>query len=183
MPLILRCLISVKVDIPFFRGPSASERGHLKSKEKGQLSIHISGSDETVAVILRTVISVFQFSVNGAAADLCGELAWEISKNSKGAGKRVAPENLETMVTPLEVPTTNQTSQTDAGVQGNLLREYEQKFADLPEHVQLTKLCSNASLAKTAEKVKYLTTLDDEELDRLKGSCREYTLRRSDQSS
>ena len=29
----------------------------------------------------------------------------------------------------------------------------------------------------------HFTTLDDEELDRLKGSCREYTLPRNDQSS
>ena len=101
----------------------------------------------------------------------------------KGTEKTVAPKNLETMVMPPEVSTTNQTSQTDAGVQGNLLREYEQKFADLPEHVQMTKLCSNAGLAKTVEKVQYFMTLDDEELEILKGSCREYTLPRSDQSS
>ena len=94
-----------------------------------------------------------------------------------------APENLETMVKPPEVSTTNQTSQTDARVQGNLLRDYEQRFEDLPEHAQLTKLPSNAGLAKTVEKGQYFTTLDDDQLDRLKGSCREYTLPRSDQSS
>ena len=74
-------------------------------------------------------------------------------------------------------------SPTDARVQGNLLREYEQKFANLPEHLQLTKVCSNAGLAKTVEKGYYITTLDDTELDKLKGSCRQYTLLRSDQSS
>ena len=65
------------------------------------------------------------------------------------------------------------------------MQEYrdDQKFANLPEHLQLTKLCSNAGLAKTVEKGQYFTTLDDTELDRLKGSCREYTLPRSDQSS
>ena len=84
---------------------------------------------------------------------------------------------------PPEVSTTDQASPTDARVQGNFLREYEQKFADLPEHLQLTTLCSNAGLAKTVEKGQYFTTLDDTELDRLKGSCREYTLPRSDQSS
>ena len=87
------------------------------------------------------------------------------------------------MVMPPEVSTTDQASPTDARVQGNFLREYEQKFADLPEHFQLTTLCSNAGLAKTVEKGQYFTTLDDTELDRLKGSCREYTLPRSDQSS
>ena len=68
----------------------------------------------------------------------------------------MAPENLETMVMPPEVSTTNQTSQTDSGVQGNLLRKHDQKFADPPEHVQLTKLSSNAGLAKTVEKKRVL---------------------------
>ena len=80
---------------------------------------------------------------------------------------------------PLEISTTNQTFQTDAGVQGNVLRKYEQRFADLPEHAKLTKLCS---VAKTVEKGQYFTTLDDDQFDRLNGSCREYTLPRSDQS-
>ena len=34
--------------------------------------------------------------------------------------------------------------QTDADVQGNLLHEYEQKFAEPIEQEKLTKLCSNA---------------------------------------
>ena len=45
----------------------------------------------------------------------------------------------------------------------------------------MTTLCSNASLAKTEKQ--YFATLDDTELDKLKGSCREYTLPRSDKSS
>ena len=48
---------------------------------------------------------------------------------------------------------------------------------------QLTKLCSNTGLANTVEEEQYFTTLDDTELDKLKGSCREYTLLRSDKSS
>ena len=84
---------------------------------------------------------------------------------------------------PLEVSTTDQISPTDARVQGNLLREFEQKFANLPDHLQLTELCSNAGLAKTVEKGHLFTRLDDTEIDRVEGSCREYTLPRSDQSS
>ena len=114
---------------------------------------------------------------------MCEELAWEIPKCSKGTGKPVRLDNLETMVMPPEVSTTDQISPTDARVQGNLLREYDQKFANLPEHPQLIKLCSNAGIAKTVEKGQYLTTLDDTELYRVKGSCRVYTLPRSDQSS
>ena len=44
-------------------------------------------------------------------------------------------------------------------------------------------MCSNASLVKTVATRQYFTTLDDAELDKLGGSCREYTLPRDDQSS
>ena len=67
---------------------------------------------------------------------MCEELAWEFFKFSKGTEKPVALDNLETMVMPPEVSTTDQNSPTDARVPGNLLREYEQKFA-------------NASIVKT----------------------------------
>ena len=84
---------------------------------------------------------------------------------------------------PTELSSTNQTFSTDEREQGDLLHDYVRKFANLPIHLQVTKLCSNAGLAKTVEKGQYFTTLDDTELDRLKGSCREYTLLRSDKSS
>ena len=63
---------------PVFRGSSALERGDLKSKGKGKLSVHFFGDDKTVAVVLRTIISVNQLSIYGAVADTCEELAWEI---------------------------------------------------------------------------------------------------------
>ena len=69
---------------PVFRGSSAFERGGLMSKGKGKLYVHFNDSDETIELILRTVISVNELSVYGAAADMCGELAWEIFRNSKG---------------------------------------------------------------------------------------------------
>ena len=87
------------------------------------------------------------------------------------------------MVIPTELPTANQIPQTDAEVQGNLFCDCEQKFADLPELEKLTKLCSNAGFSKNIEKGQFFITLDDDTPDSLQGSCREYTLSRSDQSS
>ena len=69
---------------PVFRGSSAFEREELKSKGEGRSTIHFNGSDETIEVILRTGISVNQLSIYGAVADMCGYLAWEVSRNSKG---------------------------------------------------------------------------------------------------
>ena len=53
-----------------FRASSAVERGKFKRKGKGVKSIHFSGSDDTIELILRTVTSVNQLSVYGAVADL-----------------------------------------------------------------------------------------------------------------
>ena len=150
---------------------SAFERGDLKGKGKGKLFIHFKGSDETVEVL----------SVYAEVAAMCEELAWEMSKCSKDTANSVALANLETTVMPPEVSTTDPISPTDTSVQGNLLREHEQKLASLPEHLQLTKLCSYAGLAKTVEEGLHFTTRDDTELDRLKGSCRQ-NFPRSNQS-
>ena len=65
-------------------------------------------------------------------------------------------------------------SQTDADVQRNLLREYEQKLAELPEQQKLTKLCSNAGFSKAIDKGHFCIALDEEGLDDMKTSCRDY---------
>ena len=125
---------------PVFRATSALGRGEMKRKRTGKKSFHFNGCDETIEWILRTGISINQLSVYGAAADLCKEMA----RDSSGAGKPAANENVESMVTPTEFPIAYPVSQTDAEEQRELLREYEQKFAELLEQDKLTKLCSNA---------------------------------------
>ena len=84
---------------------------------------------------------------------------------------------------PTEFPTANPISQTDVDVQGNLSREYEQKFAAPPEHQKLTKLCSNAGFSKNIDKGQLFFTLDEEGPGGMKTSCREYTLHRSEETS
>ena len=107
--------------------------------------------------------------------DMCDELAWRISGCSESTRKPVAQNNSETMVIPTELSTTNKTPRTNETVQGNLLHDCERQFANLPDHLQLIKLCSNAGIAKTVAKGQYFTTLDDAELDKLGGSYRKYT--------
>ena len=101
--------------------PPVPWKEELKFKGEGNISVHFNGSDETIVLILRTIISVNQLSAYGAVADLCKEFATRRN------------ENLESMVFPTEFPTANTISQTDADVQVNLLREGEQKFAELLE--------------------------------------------------
>ena len=71
---------------PVFRAGSAIERGELKNKD----------NDDTIELILRTVISVNQLSVYGAVTDLCKDSA----RDSSSAGKPAANEPLESMVSP-----------------------------------------------------------------------------------
>ena len=144
-----------------FRASSALERGDLKSKGKGKLSIHFCGDDKTVEVVLRTIISVNQLSIYGAVEDMCDELACRISDCSERTGKLVVT------VIPTELMTTNKSLRTDEIVQGNLLQNYEHKFANIPYLLQLTKLCSNVGITKTVAREQYSTTLDHAELDKL----------------
>ena len=150
-----------------FLGSCALERRNLKSKGKGKLSFHFCGDDGTAEVVLRTIISVIQLSIHGVVADICDELAWRLSGCSESTRKLVAHNNSETMVMPTELSTTNKTPQTSETVQGNLIHDYERKFAILPDHLQLIKPCSNAGIAKTVAKGQYFTTFDDAELDKL----------------
>ena len=53
---------------------------------------------------------------------------------------------------PTELSTTNKTPRINDTVQGNVLHDYEQKFAILPDHLRLIKLCSNVGITKTVTK-------------------------------
>ena len=107
----------------------------------------------------------------------------ELAKDSPSERKHAEDENWESMVVPTEFPDANTIHQTDMSVQGNLLREYEQKFAELPEDQKLTKLCSDAGFSKNIEKRQFFITLDEEGPGDTKTSCREYTLPRSEETS
>ena len=158
---------------PIFRATG----GEMRSKEKGKKSIHFNGSEENIELILRTVISVNQLSIYGAAADLYKEL----SKNSRASGKPEANEHLETVEFPTELPFAD--LHTDAELQGNVLQDYERKFEQLPEDQKLSKLCCDDGL-KIVEKGQFFITLDEEEGPiEMNNLCREYTLPRSEEAS
>ena len=79
---------------------------------------------------------------------------------------------------PTELMTINFSPRTDENAQRNLLINYEQKFSNLPYHLQWTKQCSNVRITKTSAKGNYFTTVDDAELEHLGDSCRENTFPR-----
>ena len=105
----------------------------------------------------------------------------ELSNDSEVAGKPAANEDLESMEIPTELATAD--PHTNARLEGNLLRDYEHKFEQLPEDQKLSKLCCDAGL-KILEKGQFYITLDEEEgPDEMKNLCREYTLPRSEEAS
>ena len=96
---------------PKFQATSPLERGELKSKGGGKKTIHHNGSEETVELILRTIISVNQLSIYGAAADMRNELDPDYAEIVI----------CESLVIPTESADANATSQSStSSAQGNL---------------------------------------------------------------
>ena len=87
---------------PIFQATSPLERRELKSKGGGKKTIYYNGSEETVELILRTVISVNQLSIHGAVADLCNELDPDYAES----------EICESLVIPTESANANTPSQS-----------------------------------------------------------------------
>ena len=89
---------------PMFRASSALKKKELRSIVGSKWTIHFNGSDQIVELMLCTVMSANQFSIQGAVADICTE----VSKDTMASGKpeaRAAQDPLETMQIPIAPPT------------------------------------------------------------------------------
>ena len=112
---------------PVLRGSSASEGGDLKSKGKGNLSIHFCGDDNTAEGSshdhLRQSAQCLR-SMSGHVRRAGLQNLW-LFRTYK---ELVAQDNPETMVIPTELSTTNKSPRTDDNVQGHLLQELRTKI-------------------------------------------------------
>ena len=150
---------------PTFQATSPLGEGELKSKGGGKKTIHCNGSEETVELILRTVISVNQFSIYAAVADLCNESDLDYAES----------EIRESLVIPIESANANTSSQSStSSAQGNLLQDCFKKLAELPEDQKLSKLCKDALFLKKIEKGQFFIT-NEEGSEVVQTACREYT--------
>ena len=68
---------------PIFRATGALDRGQLKSKGNGKLSIRFCADEATIEEVLRTIISVIQLRIYGAVADLYEELGQTLIDSEK----------------------------------------------------------------------------------------------------
>ena len=124
---------------PIFRATSALNRGQLKSKGNGKLSIRFCADLATIEEMFRTIISVIQLSIYGAVADLYEEF-----------GKtHAAMESSESMVAPTDVLDIQRQLSTDEQAQGELLFSHEDRVQNLSDEEQLIKMCSDAGFVKT----------------------------------
>ena len=127
---------------------SALERGELKSKGGGKKTIHNNGSDENVELILRTIISANQLSIQGAVADLRNDLDADYAES----------EICESLVIATEIANTNTTSQSSQSAQRNLLQDYFKKFA---EDQKISRLSKDSGFLKKIEKKLFFITIEE----------------------
>ena len=100
--------------------------------------IHFNGSEETVELILRTV----HFCQSAQYLRSRSRFVQRIGSDSR---KQTEGEVGGSRVVPTEIANANATSLSSTSLaQGNLLQEYEQKFAERPDDQKLSKLCSDA---------------------------------------
>ena len=115
------------------------------------------------------MISANQLSIYGAIADLCNDVPKDLGAPVKPA----APDHLEKM----EIPTDLSFAEnfTNAQQRGNLVPEYERKFAQLSEDPNYPNyaLMRVKSLSKEDN---YFYFLDTEEGHEMQHVCREYTM-------
>ena len=58
---------------PAFRVTNALERGESGNKEKGKKSVHFNGSEETIELILGTIIFCEPSSVSSEQSQICAK--------------------------------------------------------------------------------------------------------------
>ena len=161
------------------RNPNSQTRWIMGS------TIHFTGSNENIELLLHIVISANQLSIYGAIADLCDEVPKRIRlaghpASSLALGKLAAPKHLEKV----EIPTVLSEAEysTDEQLWGNRRQEHEQNFEQLSEDQKLSKLCSDAGL-KLVEREQYFYTLETKEGQQMQHLCREHTLPRNEKGT
>ena len=137
---------------PVFRATSPLSRGQLKSKGGGKLSIHSCANQDTITNIFRTITSVNQLSLYGAAAEMCEEY------ETYHAGRPSVGERSSSSFVPNVIKTDVPLDNDDHYHKDLLLQRYGERIEKLSQHDRLSNFCTDAGFLTTVEIGQYFMT-------------------------
>ena len=159
---------------------SIVERGRLKSKGNGKLSIHWTADLETMETIFRIIVSANQLSLYGAVAEMCEEYETLHDRSGQPVVGGQPSSSLALSVIKTEVP-------LDCDDLANtylLLQQCGERIEKLSQQDKLSKFCMDAGFMNVVEIGQYIMTKDTAEFSQFHAvACREYTLPRDEKSS
>ena len=161
---------------PIFRATTPLSRGKLKSKGKGEVSIHFSADTDTVDTIYRIILSVNQLSIYGAVAAICDE--YDDQPDSMGEPVILEGQSIVLGKIKAEVPVQDEGIE-DAKI---LMQNYFQQVNSLSPEDRLDKFCKEAGFMSVVEVGQYFVTRNVSEFVHAV-ACHEYTLPRDDPDS
>ena len=129
------------------RGTSLLSRGPLKSNCGGKTSIHFNAEPDTAELLLRSVVSVYQFSFYGAVADWCEELSERDEDHpSPSTGRRPVAEVTGDQA--WQIPSEGVSSLTNGPLWSQRARQHDGKIDNLSEDLQFTEACVDAGFTR-----------------------------------
>ena len=131
--------------------------------------MHYCADPGTIETVFRTIISVNQLSLYGAAAEMCEEC-----ESCHGRTGRLVVEGQSN---PLFVPSvmkTNVLLTDDPAQEEDLLRRYRERIDKLSQQDRVSKFCTDAGFLTTVEFGQFFMTKDTEEFSQFTDSvaCR-----------
>ena len=163
---------------PIFRATTPLSRGTLKSKGHGKLSIHFTADYPTIETIFRIIVSVNQLSLYGAVAAIYEE--FEFHQDRSGEPDVLMGQSIVLSEIKTEVPLQNE----NPSHHQILWQQYDGRIKSLSQENKVSKFCMDAGFVHVVEVGQYFMTKDTGDFRHFRAvACREYTLRRDDESS
>ena len=163
---------------PTFRVTTPLSRGQLKSKGRGQLSIHFAADGDTIDTIYRIILSVNQLSVYGAVVAVCEE--FENHQDGSGEPVILVGQSIVLGEGKAEDPLQNENAMNDQII----WQQYIQQVESLSPENKVSKFCKEAGFMRVVEVGQNFVTKDTGSLRQFRSvACREYTLPRDDPAS
>ena len=163
---------------PIFRATTPLSIGHLKSKGRGNLSIHYAADQETIETVFRIIVSANQLSLYGAVANMYEE--FEFHQDRSGQPDVLMGQSVVLSEIKAEIPLQNEIPSH----QNVLLQQFEERIKLLSQENKVSKFCMDAGSVHVVEVGQYFMTKDTCDFTKFHTvACREYTLPRDDGSS